>query len=95
MVNCVLKSGLQDSGKNLVGCGEEGNWPVHFWVCGAAFAFVYFNYSGKFPCLGEFACGEDGVEELDEVLSVLGCEPFEGFSWYVIWSWGFVVLDFG
>ena len=63
-VNSVLKSGLEDSGKNLIGCGEEGDGPIHFWVCGAALAFVDFNYCGLLPGFGQLTCGEDGVKKM-------------------------------
>ena len=53
--NCVTLSlwsmaffepGLQDSGKDLVGCAEETDGPVHLWVCVAALSFIDFYHCG-------------------------------------------------
>ena len=93
MVNGCFQSGLKDSGKDLVCCGKETDWPVHLWVSVTAFALVDFHHCGFLPFCGDLACGENVVEEEEEVCLSVCVQPFEDLCWDVIWAWCFVVFD--
>ena len=94
LIHCCFKPGLDNSGEKLIGCLEQADGPVHFWVCVLAFPFVDFYYLCQFPFRWDLLMCEDFCEEAGQMLKVAFCEPFECLCWDVVCARRFVVLHF-